>query len=197
MKNIRKMFITGLLVLIPIVVTVSLIGWVFNKIDSIFRIPLEKIIGFPLIGVGVVLNLIIITITGFFATNYLGKQIICFVEKTLTKIPLVNTIYISVKQLIDTLFLKQRDAFKSAVLVQYPSKGIYTIGFITGDTSSEISSTLNQDMKSIFIPTTPNPTSGMLVMIPKNDIIMLDISIEAALKLVVSGGILLPDKGKK
>ncbi|WP_129596780.1 DUF502 domain-containing protein [Anaerophilus nitritogenes] len=197
MKNIRKMFVTGLLVLIPIVVTISLIGWVFNKIDSIFRIPLEKIIGFPLIGVGVILNLIIITSTGFFATNYLGKKIIYFIEKTLIKIPLVNTIYISVKQLIHTLFLKQRDAFKSAVLVQYPSKGIYTIGFITADTPIEISKNLDKDMKSIFIPTTPNPTSGMFVMIPKSDIIVLDISIEVALKLVVSGGILMPDQRKK
>lgn len=196
MKTLRKLFFTGLFILVPIVATLSLIVWLFNIIDSIFRVPIEKIIGFRIIGIGVALTIGIILATGVFATNYLGKEMIHFVEKALSKIPLVNTIYLSIKQLIDTLFMKQREAFKSAVIVQYPSKGIYTIGFITADTPSAISEKIGEKMKSVFIPTTPNPTSGMLVMVPLKDIIPLNIPVEAAIKLVVSGGILLPDQVK-
>lgn len=197
MKRIRKIFITGLLVLIPIVATITLIGWIFNGVDSIFRVPLEKIMGFRIIGIGFILTIIIIFSTGVFATNYLGKEFIHFVEHTLSKIPLVNTIYLSIKQLIDTLFMKQRDAFKSTALVEYPSKGIYTIGFVTSDVHDDISEKVGKKMKSIFIPTTPNPTSGMFIMMPVDDIIPLNITVEAALKLVVSGGILLPESKQK
>ncbi|MCT4621208.1 MAG: DUF502 domain-containing protein [Marinisporobacter sp.] len=194
MKDIRKIFITGLLALIPIAVTISVIIWIFNMVDSIFRVPLEKIIGFRIIGIGFILTMLIIFGTGVFATNYLGKEFIQLIERTLSKIPLVNTLYLSIKQLIDTIFMKQRYAFKHTVLVEYPSKGIFTIGFVTADIPLEISEKTGQKMKSIFIPTTPNPTSGMFVMIPEKEITPLNISVEAALKLVVSGGILLPEE---
>ncbi|WP_165916166.1 DUF502 domain-containing protein [Marinisporobacter balticus] len=194
MKKIRKIFITGLFVLTPIVVTSMLIGWIFNTVDSIFRVPIEKIIGFRIIGIGFILTMIIILGTGVFATNYLGKEFIHFVERALSKIPLVNTIYLSIKQLIDTILMKQRDAFKSTVLVEYPSKGIYTIGFVTSDAHRDISEKVGKRMKSVFIPTTPNPTSGMFIMIPEKDVMPLNITIDAALKLVVSGGILLPEQ---
>ncbi|MCT4605269.1 MAG: DUF502 domain-containing protein [Marinisporobacter sp.] len=194
MKALRKIFITGLLALIPIAVTISVIIWIFNMVDSIFRVPLEKIIGFRIIGIGFILTMFIIFGTGVFATNYLGKEFIQFIERTLSKIPLVNTFYLSIKQLIDTIFMKQRYAFKRTVLVEYPSKGIFTIGFVTADVPLEIAEKTGQKMKSIFIPTTPNPTSGMFVMISEKEITSLNISVEAALKLVVSGGILLPEE---
>ncbi|QEK12355.1 DUF502 domain-containing protein [Crassaminicella thermophila] len=196
MKTVRRIFITGLLVLIPIVGTISLIAWLFNIVDSIFRVPIEKIIGFRIIGIGFILTISIIFATGIFATNYLGKEIICLIEKTMSRIPLVNTIYLSIKKLIDAFCMKQKGDFKSTVLVQYPSKGIYTIGFITADVPNEVSEKVGENMKSIFVPTTPNPTSGMFIMVSTKDIIPLDISVESAIKLVVSGGILLPERKK-
>lgn len=194
MKDIRKIFLTGLLVLIPIVGTLALIGWLFNLVDAVFRVPIEKIIGFRIIGIGFILTICIICATGVFATNYLGKEIIRFVEEILSKIPLVNTIYLSLKKLIDTMFMKKTSEFKNTVLIQYPSKGIYTIGFVTEDAYEEIEEKAGEKMKSIFIPTTPNPTSGMFVMVPIKDIVPLDLSVEVAIKMIVSGGILLPDK---
>jgi len=193
MKELRKIFLTGLLVVIPIAGTLSLIVWLFNTVDSIFRIPIEKIIGFPIIGIGVVITVSIIFVTGIFATNYLGKKIIHLTDKTMRKIPIVNAIYTSMKQLIDTVFMDQKNAFKSVVLVQYPSKGIYVLGFVTASAPEAICDKVGETMKSIFIPTTPNPTSGMLVMIPEKDIIYLNMQIDMAIKLVVSGGILLPE----
>ncbi|AOT72156.1 DUF502 domain-containing protein [Geosporobacter ferrireducens] len=196
-KHLRNIFITGLFVLVPIFVTLSIVIWLFNRIDAVFREPLELFLGFPLVGIGVILTILIILITGFISTNLLGKKIILFTEAVFKKIPLVNTVYISMKQLTDTLFTSQKNAFKSAVLVEYPSKGIYVIGFITADAAEEINLKTQSDLKSVFIPTTPNPTSGMLVMIPEEDIQFLDLSIEAAIKLIVSGGILLPENQKK
>jgi len=189
-RDVRKIFLTGLLVLIPIVGTISLIIWLFNMIDSIFRVPIENILGFRIIGIGVVLTVLIVFWTGVIATNYLGKKMIYLVDKMICKIPMVSIIYSSIKQVIDTIFMKKKDDFKSAVVVQYPSKGIYTIGFVTADAPDEICQITGKKMKSIFIPTTPNPTSGMFVMIPEKDIMILNISVETAVKLVISGGLL-------
>lgn len=193
MKVLRKLFITGLLVLIPIAGTLTLIFWLLNIVDAVFRVPLERIFGFPLIGIGVVITLALILLTGLFATNYLGNKIIHWADGAMRKIPIVRPIYISIKQMIDTVFTDQKKAFKSVVLVQYPSKGIYTLGFITSTASEMIMEKTGKIMQSIFIPTTPNPTSGMLIMVPEEDIIYLSMPVDAAIKLIVSGGILLPE----
>lgn len=194
MKELRKIFITGLLVLIPIVGTLALIFWLLNTIDSIFREPLERIIGFPLIGIGVIITITLTILTGIFATNFFGNRIIGWSDNVMRKIPIVKPIYISIKQMIDTVFTNQRNAFKSVVLVQYPSNGIYTLGFITSDAPTVVKDKTGKNLKSVFIPTTPNPTSGMLVMFPEEDIIYLSLSIESGIKLIVSGGILLPEE---
>ncbi|MFZ5967850.1 MAG: DUF502 domain-containing protein [Bacillota bacterium] len=197
MKHLRNLFLTGLIVILPIAATISIVGWLFNKIDSIFREPLERLIGFPLVGIGVFLTLLIIFSAGIISTNYLGKKLINLAEGVLKKIPLVNTVYLSIKQLMDTVLSNKKATFKSAVLVQYPSKDIYAIGFITADAPDELCIRTSKKLKSIFIPTTPNPTSGMLVMIPEEEIIPLDIPVEAAVKLVVSAGMLLPENIQK
>lgn len=186
----KKLFITGLFVLIPIALTVSIIFWLFNSIDSIFRNPLEILFGIPLVGVGFVLTIALIFATGIIASNYLGKKLIERTETALRKIPIVNTVYISIKQMMDTICNDQKKAFKSVVLVRYPSKDIFAIGFITSDAANEASEKSGKTMKSVFIPTTPNPTSGMLVMLPIEDITHLDMPVDVAVKLIVSGGIL-------
>jgi len=193
LKHIRGIFFTGLLALIPIVGTLSIVGWLFNRIDLIFRQPLEQLIGFPLVGVGIILTLLIIFATGVISRNYLGRKLIHIAEAVLRRIPLVSTVFVSMKQLVDLVFTDQKSAFKSAVLIQYPTKGIYAIGFVTSDAPQEAKAKTDRNLKSIFIPTTPNPTSGMLVMIPEEDTIKLDMTVEAAIKMVVSGGILMPE----
>lgn len=193
MKHIRGIFFTGLLALIPIVGTLSIVGWLFNRIDLIFRQPLEQLIGFPLVGVGIILTLLIIFATGVISRNYLGRKLIHIAEAVLRRIPLVSTVFVSMKQLVDLIFTDQKSAFKSAVLIQYPTKGIYAIGFVTSDAPQEAKTKTDRNLKSIFIPTTPNPTSGMLVMIPDEDTMKLDMTVEAAIKMVVSGGILMPE----
>jgi uncharacterized membrane protein len=193
LKHIRGIFFTGLLALIPIVGTLSIVGWLFNRIDLIFRQPLEQLIGFPLVGVGIILTLLIIFATGVISRNYLGRKLIHIAEAVLRRIPLVSTVFVSMKQLVDLIFTDQKSAFKSAVLIQYPTKGIYAIGFVTSDAPQEAKTKADRNLKSIFIPTTPNPTSGMLVMIPEEDTMKLDMTVEAAIKMVVSGGILMPE----
>ncbi|MFZ5967057.1 MAG: DUF502 domain-containing protein [Bacillota bacterium] len=186
----KKVFITGLFVLIPITATISIMFWLFNSIDSIFREPLESWFDLPLVGVGFILTVLLIFTAGIVASNYLGKKLIEITESTIKKIPIFNTVYVSIKQVMDTIFSDQKKAFKSVVFVRYPSKDIYAIGFITADAPNEMEVKIGRRMKSIFIPTTPNPTSGMLVMIPEEDIIHADLSVEAAVKLIVSGGII-------
>ncbi|MCT4594588.1 MAG: DUF502 domain-containing protein [Anaeromicrobium sp.] len=192
-KDARNIFFTGLIVLIPIAATFFTIVWLFNVVDSFFRDPIEKILGFKIVGIGVILTLVIVFWTGLFATNYLGRKIIHCLEKTICKVPLVSMIYSSIKQIINTVLTEKNNNFKSAVAIEYPSKGIYTIGFLTADAPRVITDITNEKMKSIFVPTTPNPTSGMFVMIGEKDIVYLGLSVDAAIKLIVSGGIITPD----
>ena len=188
-KSFKTIFITGLLTLLPSAITISLIFWLFNRVDSIFREPIEKLIGFQIYGIGFIITVILILITGIFATNVLGKKIFKFFEGIMFKVPLVGMIYASIKQVFDGFAHKQKDGFKSTVLVEYPSKGIYTLGFLTSKSPSFVDETTGKACFSVFVPTTPNPTSGMLVMMDRDDITYLDIPIEEAIKLIVSAGI--------
>ncbi|SHG91212.1 DUF502 domain-containing protein [Tepidibacter thalassicus] len=192
LKDIRKVFITGIFTILPIAVTISLVFWLFNKIDSIFRGPLERLLGFPLYGVGIIITFLLIFLTGMITTDLLGKKIFQAFENVMYKIPLVGMIYSSVKQVVDAFAAKKGDGFKNTVLVEYPSKGIYTLGFITTNTPKFINENTGAEGVFVFIPTTPNPTSGMLITVPKDEIIYLDVSIENALKIIVSGGIVSP-----
>ncbi len=188
LKEIRNLFISGLFTLLPIAITLSLVFWLFNKVDSIFREPLEKLLGFPLYGMGIIITLLLIFLTGIFATDVLGKSIFQRFEKIIYKIPLAGMIYSSVKQVVDAFATKKEESFKHTVLIQYPSKGIYTLGFLTSSTPNFINKNIKSEGVFVFIPTTPNPTSGMLIAVPKDEVTYLDISIENAIKLIVSGG---------
>ncbi len=195
-KEIRKTFLTGLLVILPMALTMIVILWLFNRVDIIFRQPIENLIGFRIYGLGVLITLIIICGAGLIARNYSGYKMITFTELLLGRIPLVRTIYFSIKQLTETIYGSKHTAFRKAVLVEYPSKGLYTIAFITSDATEEIIRKSGEDMVGVFIPTTPNPTSGMFIMVARKDTIPLDMSIEDAIKLVVSGGIVKPGQKK-
>jgi len=191
-KEIRKTFLTGLLVMIPLIITVYTIVWVFNKVDSIFRRPIEELLGFTIYGLGIIITIGIILLAGIIATNYAGHKLFEATQYFLKRIPLVRSIYFPIKQLTETIYGSANTAFRRVVLVQYPSLGIYTIGFITSDGIEEVADKIGKTVVCVFIPTTPNPTSGMFVMVPSEDIIALDMSVEDAIKLVVSGGIAKP-----
>lgn len=191
-KEIRNTFLTGLLVTLPMALTIALILWILNRVDIIFRQPIEGLIGFRIYGLGLLITLLLVLMAGVIARNYTGYKMITFTEILVKRIPLVRTLYFSIKQLTETIYGSKHTAFRKAVLVQYPSKGIYSIGFYTSQGFEEINALLGEGIVGLFIPTTPNPTSGMFVLVSKEDILPLDISVEDAIKLVVSGGIVKP-----
>ncbi|WP_026476306.1 DUF502 domain-containing protein [Alkaliphilus transvaalensis] len=195
-KEIRKTFLTGLLMILPMALTTILILWLFNRVDLVFRQPIEDWLGFRIYGLGVLITILLILSVGLVARNYSGLKMITFTELILEKIPLVRTVYFSIKQLTETIYGSKHTAFRNAVLVEYPTKGLYTIAFITSDGTEEVVRKTGEDLVGLFIPTTPNPTSGMFIMVPRNNTIPLEMSVEDAIKLVVSGGIVKPGQKK-
>lgn len=204
LKKIRTYFLAGLLVLIPLVLTIFIIWKLFIAIDGLlsgFINNMLERIGIPVtsIGLGFISVVLLIFLTGMIAKNYFGRKVIRIGEDIVTKIPLMNRIYLAIKQISNAFFSEKREVLKKAVLIEYPRKGIYSIGFFTQDTKGEVQDRLQQDVVSIFLPTTPNPTSGFLLFVPKTEVAELDMTIEEALKLVISGGAIVPTstyKGK-
>ncbi len=192
LKELRNYLITGLIILLPLIATSYIIITVISIMDSVFN-PLVKIfIGKEIYGLGTILTFFSIILVGIFAKNVLGKKLIDFGERLLTKIPLVKNIYVTIRQIINSLFLHNKTAFRQVVMVEYPRKGIYQLGFLTCEGIGQLQEKIQQEVVNVFIPTTPNPTSGMLILVPKDDVIHLDMTVEEGLKLIVSGGTLSP-----
>ena len=201
---LRKYFITGLLILVPLSITL----WVLNLIigtmgQSLLLLPPEwrpeTVFKFTIIRnlLGTILTLLIILLTGVLTRNFLGKQVVRMWETLLTHIPVVSSIYTSVKQVSDTLFSSSGNAFRKAVLVQYPRAGSWTIAFLTGVPGGDVANHLQGEYISVYVPTTPNPTSGFFLMVPKADAIELDMSVDEALKYIVSMGVVAPPTAVK
>lgn len=198
----RKYFITGLLILVPLAITLWVLHAFISTMDqSLLLLPEqwrpEALIGFKIPGLGTVLTVLIILLTGLLTKNFIGNYVVAAWESLLNRIPIVNSIYSSVKQVSDTLFSSSGNAFSKALLVQYPRKGCWTIAFLTGVPGGDVAKHLpgNEDGNfiSIYVPTTPNPTSGFFLMVSKHDIIELDMSVDTALKYVVSMGVVVPE----
>jgi uncharacterized membrane protein len=194
----RKYFITGLLILVPLAITLWVLHSVISTMDqSLLLLPIqwrpEQLFGFKVLGIGTILTLLIVFVTGLLAQNFIGNYVVEAWEALLKRIPIVNSIYSSVKQVSDTLFSSSGNAFSKALLVQYPREGSWTIAFLTGVPGGAVASHLKGEYISIYVPTTPNPTSGFFLMVPKADTIELDMSVDAALKYVVSMGVVAPD----
>ena len=193
----KKYFITGLLVLAPLFITVWVFFTLIHMMDqSLLLLPEawqpKKIVGFNIPGLGTLLTLVTIFVTGLIATNIFGRQLIVLWESLLARVPFVKTIYSSVKQVSDTLFSDSGNAFRKAVLVQYPRQGSWTIAFITGAPGGDVVNHLHGDYVSVYVPTTPNPTSGFFLMMPKADVIELEMSVDEALKYIISMGTVAP-----
>ncbi len=195
---LRKYFISGLLVWLPIVVTVLVIKFLVDVLSkSLLLLPTQFqpdfLLGFHLPGVGVILTLAVILATGILAANFIGKRFVDFGDAVMGRIPLVRSVYTGVKQVTQTLFSPGGQSFRKVLLVEYPHPGVWTVAFQTGHVSTEIRSALQaEEMVSYFVPTTPNPTSGFLMMAPKSKVIELDISVDQALKFVISLGVVQP-----
>ncbi len=203
-RKLRNYFVTGLLVLVPISLTIFIINYLFLKIDSILRDVIYKFfrsqLGLPLgnepiPGLGFITLVLLIIVVGMLARNYFGKKLIAIGESILARIPIISRIYSTIQQISEAFLSEKREVFKKAVLFEYPRKGVYSIGFFTQDTRGPVQDALQEDMVSVFVPTTPNPTSGYLLFVPKQQIIEVDLSVEEALKLVISGGAIIPRPG--
>ncbi len=195
----RKYFITGLLVWIPLIITVWVLSLLNGWMDaSLLLIPKayrpETLLGFYVPGVGVVLTIALLFVTGLLTANLLGHRLVLLWESLLARIPVVKTIYGGVKQVSDTLFSGQGHAFRKALLVRYPHQDCWAVAFQTGHPNGEIAEILKGDHVSVFIPTTPNPTSGFFMIMPKKDVIELNMSVDAALKYIISMGVVSPDQ---
>ena len=194
----RKYFITGLLILVPLGITVWVLHAIISTMDqSLLLLPNqwrpEALIGFKIPGLGALLTVLIVFLTGLLTKNFVGKYLVAGWETLLNRIPVVSSIYSSVKQVSDTLFSSTGNAFSKALLIQYPRQGTWTIAFLTGTPSVDVAKHLDGEHISVYVPTTPNPTSGYLLIIPKKDAIELEISVDTALKYVVSMGVVAPE----
>ena len=193
----KKYFITGLLVLVPLFITVWVISGLVGMMEqSLLLLPEtwrpKAQLGLDIPGMGAILTLLIIFVTGVIATNFFGKRLILVWEALLARVPVVKSIYASVKQVSDTLFSDSGNAFRQAVLVQFPRPGAWTIAFVTGKPGGDVANHLSGDYLSVYVPTTPNPTGGYFLMLPRADVVELDMSVDEALKYIISMGVVAP-----
>ncbi len=198
MVTLRKYLIAGLLVWLPLAATVVIVKLVIDLLDkTILLIPPEfrpeTVLGFSIPGFGIIVGIFILLITGVFAANLFGRRLVTFSESVLGRIPLVRTIYTSVKQVLETILTSNGKSFRKVVLIEFPRKGVYSIGFLTNDGFDEANKSTGHQLESVFIPTTPNPTNGFIVMFPKEDVTELELSIEEGFKFVISIGVVVPE----
>jgi uncharacterized membrane protein len=197
MSSIRRWLLAGLLVLVPLAITLSVLDWIVGTLDQTLLIlpsgwhP-DKLLGFHLPGFGVLLTLGIVLVMGAIASNFLGKKLLSLGNAVLHRIPIVRSIYSGVKQVSDTLFSESGNAFRKAVLIQWPREGAWTIAFVTGVPGGDAANYLQGEYLSIYVPTTPNPTGGYFIMLKASDCIELKMSVDEALKYIVSMGVVVP-----
>lgn len=202
--RLRARFLTGLVVIAPVALTVwliwTMIGWVDGLVLPLIPYDLtpSRYIGINLRGVGVVVFLVFTILIGWVAKGLIGRTLIHFGENLVNRMPVVRSIYSGVKQIAETIFAQSERSFEKACLIQYPRKGIWAVGFISTTTKGEVASSIETggDLVSVFLPTTPNPTSGFLLFLPKADVIELEMTVEDAAKLVISAGLVYPNQIK-
>jgi len=196
---VKKYFITGLLIWIPLVITIWVLKVIFDALDqSLLLLPIEfrteSWLGMHIPGLGAILTILVVFVTGVFATNFFGAQLVEIWHHVLHRIPVVNSIYSSVKQISDTLFSSSGQAFRKALLVQWPHEGMWTIAFLTGTPGGDVLNHLPPDCISVYVPTTPNPTGGYFVIVKRKDVIELEMTVDQALKYIISMGVVPPLK---
>jgi len=198
---IRKYILTGLLVLIPLFLTgwvlLTLMKWTdraLRLIPPVYR-P-ENLLGFNIPGLGLILTVAIVFVIGALVANVAGRKFLSTGERILEKIPLLRWFYFSSKQILEAIFISGQDSFRRAILLEYPRKGIYSIGFVTGEAVGQFEKHIPARSFTVFVPTTPNPTSGYLVVVPEEEAITLDWSVDEAFRVIISAGVIMPGQGR-
>ncbi len=199
MGRVKRWIVAGLLVWVPLGVTFLVVKFLINLTDrTLLLLPEvyqpENLFGFNIPGLGVALTILGVIVTGMIFANLFGRRVVRAWEDLLARIPLVRSVYSSVKQITETLFSSSGKSFRQVVMVEYPRRDLWTLAFVTGDTAKMFDELAGEDLVNIYVPTTPNPTSGFFLMAPKTDIIPLDISVEVGLKLILSTGVVVPDQ---
>ncbi|HSV54442.1 MAG TPA: DUF502 domain-containing protein [Burkholderiaceae bacterium] len=197
MAAVRKWLLAGLLVIVPVGITVWVLEWIISSLDkTLLILPRDwhpdQLLGVHIPGFGVLLALAILLLVGATASNFFGRKLVNWWHALLHRIPVVRSIYSGVKQVSDTLFSETGNAFRTAVLIQWPREGVWTIAFVTGVPGGDAANHLTGDYLSVYVPTTPNPTGGYFVMLRKTDCIELRMSVDEALKYIVSMGVVVP-----
>jgi len=197
MQRLRRYFVAGLLVWLPIVATYWIISFAIRLIDRTLLLlppqyrPLE-LIGFEIPGLGVILTVVLIIVTGLIVANFFGRKLVTLWESLLSRIPLVRTVYGSVKQITASLFADTSQSFREVVLVEYPRRGLWMLAFVTGDTPTKFQEIVGLDLINIYVPTTPNPTSGFYIMVEPSEVKRLNIPVDIGLKMILSAGVMNP-----
>lgn len=198
-QRLRNYFITGIIVTAPIVLTIYLVTLVVSLIDQKV-LPLlgarynpETYLPFAVPGIGVLIFVVAITIIGWLTTGLVGRRIVRLGETILERMPVIRSVYSALKQIFETVFSQSSRAFRDVVLIPYPREGCWALGFATGTTKGEVQDAIRDEVVNVFLPTTPNPTSGFLLFLPKKDVIFLKMTVEQGIKLVISGGVVTPD----
>jgi len=197
MVPLRKWLFAGLLVVLPVAITAWVIQWIVGTLDqTLLILPVawhpDRLFGIHIPGLGVVLALGILLLVGAVTSNFIGRRLLAWSDRVFNRIPVVRSIYSGVKQVSDTLFSESGNAFRTAVLVQWPRPDVWTIGFVTGTPGGDVANHLPGDFLSVYVPTTPNPTGGYFVMLRKSDCIELRMSVDEALRYVISMGVVVP-----
>ena len=206
LSRVRNYFLTGIIVTAPIAITFAVAMWVINWIDSkvVPLIPssynpqeiLQQHTGFHIPGIGLLVVFIGLTLIGFLAAGLLGRFVVRVGENLLNRMPIIRSVYGALKQIFETVLRSSSRSFREVALIEYPRRGIWAIGFITTKTTGEVRSEIKEEVVNVFLPTTPNPTSGFLLFVPRKDLIILDMSVEEAIKMIVSAGIVTPPSRK-
>jgi uncharacterized membrane protein len=196
--RLRAYFFAGILITAPMAITIYL-AWLFVSFVDSRVTPLiparfnpENYLPFAIPGLGVLIVVIAMIVIGASTAGYFGRLLTRYVDAAVVRMPVVRSVYVAVKQIMETVLSQKSKAFRQAVLVQYPRQGIWTIAFLTGVTKGEVQACIEEDLINVFVPTTPNPTSGFLLFVPRSDIVPLSMSVEEALKMVISGGLVTP-----
>jgi len=197
MKRLRRYLVAGLLIWAPLAITFVLLRFAVNLMDKTLAVipqqyrP-EELLGFHIPGLGVILTFIVLFITGMLAANFVGRYVVGGWERLLNRIPIVRTIYGGAKNFAEVVFSESNDSFKNVLLIEYPRKGLYSLAFQTSSELGEVQGRTGEDIVCCFVPTTPNPTSGFVIMVPRKDIIVLDMDVDEALKMIISLGVVVP-----
>lgn len=203
LARLRTYFLTGIVITAPIGITVYL-TYVFVDFVDANVTPLiparynpETYLPFSIPGMGLFVAVLVLILIGFFTANFLGRSFLSFGERIVNRMPVVRTIYMALKQIMETVLAQSSTSFRDVVLVEYPRRGIWAVAFVTSEAKGEVAAQHNESMISVFLPTTPNPTSGFLLFVPKADLKFLDMSVEEGVKLVISAGMIWPNEGAK